>query len=80
MYSTFAKKILLIQKAEGDTRTKMSKKTGISYNTLYDYEKRPIGKPSLYNIKKIIEAYPKYTFYILDIEINKLPKQISLDD
>ncbi len=55
-----------------------SKKLGVlTSDTFYDYKEGRSG-PSAKNLAKIIVAYPKYTYYLLDLPNNNLPSQVFL--
>ncbi|WP_122951683.1 helix-turn-helix domain-containing protein [Bathymodiolus thermophilus thioautotrophic gill symbiont] len=73
----FTTKFNLILKNEDMTPTKMSEISGITRTAASDYK---IGRsiPSVQNLIKIINAFPKYTLYILDLDTRELPQQTFL--
>ncbi len=57
----------------------MSKIAGLSSAITFDYGHGRSG-PSAKNLVKIIQKFPKYTGYLLDLDLNKLPQQITPKD
>jgi hypothetical protein len=58
-------------------KSSTSEEIGITADTAYDYRSGRSG-PSAQNLVKIINAFPQYTCYILDLDPKKLPGQIIL--
>lgn len=48
----------------------MHKISGLTYDTVYDYKSGRSG-PSAINLVKLINTFPQYTCYLLDMEPNK---------
>lgn len=76
----FRKKIIAIMRKENLSMTKFSKETGIKYSRVYHYTTQIKSNPSIDNVGRVINRFPWYTSYILDISPNKLQKQITLKD
>ncbi len=75
----FQKKFNGILKAEGIKPAQMSKIVGLSSAITFDYGHGRSG-PSAKNLLKIIQKFPKYTGYLLDLDLNKLPQQTTPKD
>ncbi len=76
----FSKKIFAIQKAENISAITLGKTVGIASHHIYEYRTDKVKNPAIPNINKFLKAYPQYTYYILGINPETLPKQIILDD
>jgi len=75
----FTTKFRFILKNENITPTRLSDRSGITRTAASDYK---LGRsvPSVQNFMKIIHAFPKYTFFLLELNQEELPKQITPKD
>ncbi|CAC9540298.1 hypothetical protein BHECKSOX_1450 [Bathymodiolus heckerae thiotrophic gill symbiont] len=76
----FKNKILAIMATENIKMPEFSRRVDIPYNRIHDYIARPKSKPSIDNVGKVINAFPQYTCFILDLDPKQLHKQIILKE
>lgn len=76
----FKNKILSIMHAEKLTMSNFSREVDIEYCRIYHYVNYAKANPSIDNVVKVINRFPEYTSYILEIDLKGLKKQIILKD
>ncbi|CAB5504932.1 hypothetical protein [uncultured Gammaproteobacteria bacterium] len=78
--SQFAKKISTIMIVENLTLKQFSQRVDIPYNRCHDYKTRRKSNPSINNVFKVINAFPIYTCYIMNLDPTQLHDQIILKE
>ena len=76
----FSKKIAAIILVEDINMAQFARITGVDYQRVHHYFTFPNAKPSINNVGMVLDAFPQYTCYILDLDPKYLTKQIILKD
>ena len=76
----FKKKLLAIMAAENMKMPEFSRKVGLPYHRVHDYVHRVKSKPSIDSVGLVLDAFPQYTYFILDLDPKLLDKQIILKE
>ena len=75
METIFGKKIKKILEIENITIKDFAEQTDMLWRRVYDFTRYRVKNPTLDSVQKIINGYPEYASYLLDINTKKLPKQ-----
>lgn len=80
MKNNFKKKLHVIAKKEGVSGFEIARRSNIKGFTINHYMRVDTANPSIKNVAKIINAFPQYAGYILDLDLENLTKQVNPEE